>query len=278
MPSTQTDIDGITVFEDSCNLPDTAPAIVMVHGWPDTHRVWDGQVAALRDQFRCVRFTLPGFDTSKPPRPTSLADMLVLFERIAAHAGRGRPVTLLLHDWGCFFGYQFALSRPDRVAGVIGVDIGDVASVDFRRSLSTQAKLMAAGYQLWLALAWKLGGQLGDRMTRWMARALRCPAEPARIGAQMNYPYAMRWFGALGGFKAMRPLQTSAWPMLFIYGQRKPFMFHSPAWSAALAARPGCAVMGLRAGHWVMHNQPEAFNQALRDWLAGIAVAGSEQP
>ena len=36
-------------------------AIVMVHGWPDTHRLWDGQVAALKNRYLCVRFTLPGF-------------------------------------------------------------------------------------------------------------------------------------------------------------------------------------------------------------------------
>ena len=35
--------------------------IVMVHGFPDTYRLWDGTVAALKDSYRCARFTLPGF-------------------------------------------------------------------------------------------------------------------------------------------------------------------------------------------------------------------------
>ena len=38
----------------------------MVHGWPDTYRLWDGQVEALKDRYRCVRFTLPGFDAAQP--------------------------------------------------------------------------------------------------------------------------------------------------------------------------------------------------------------------
>ena len=51
-------IDGIDVRAEGQG-PRT---VVMVHGWPDTYRVWDAQVAALQGQYRCVRFTLPGFD------------------------------------------------------------------------------------------------------------------------------------------------------------------------------------------------------------------------
>ncbi len=37
-------------------------AVVMLHGWPDSFRLWDATVAALMPFYRCVRFTLPGFD------------------------------------------------------------------------------------------------------------------------------------------------------------------------------------------------------------------------
>ncbi|MEZ5700909.1 MAG: hypothetical protein R3E42_01400 [Burkholderiaceae bacterium] len=32
-------------------------------------------MAALKDRFRCVRFALPGYDLSQPPRPVSVDDM-----------------------------------------------------------------------------------------------------------------------------------------------------------------------------------------------------------
>jgi pimeloyl-ACP methyl ester carboxylesterase len=41
---------------------DGAESIVMIHGWPDTYRLWDATVEALKRRFRCIRFTLPGFD------------------------------------------------------------------------------------------------------------------------------------------------------------------------------------------------------------------------
>ena len=64
-------VDGIEVF-----IEGAGPPIVMVHGWPDTHRLWDGQVEALKDCFRCVRFTLPGFDVSKPRRAYSVDEVV----------------------------------------------------------------------------------------------------------------------------------------------------------------------------------------------------------
>ena len=47
---------------------ESAPTIVMVHGWPDTYRLWDGQVEFLKPRYRCIRFTLPGFDERQPRR------------------------------------------------------------------------------------------------------------------------------------------------------------------------------------------------------------------
>jgi pimeloyl-ACP methyl ester carboxylesterase len=56
-------------------------------------------------------------------------------------------------------------------------------------------------------------------------------------------------------------------PLLFVYGERKPFMFHSQAWLERVAAMPGSAVQGLPCGHWVMISRPEAFHTCVRDWL-----------
>src|SRR4051794_5943385 len=109
------------------------PAIVMIHGWPDTHRLWDAQVAALKERFCCVRFTLPGFDPSLPRRAYSLDEVVETISQVVVAACGGERITLLLHDWGCFFGYQFAMRHPQRVARVVGVDIGDAGS---RRNLA----------------------------------------------------------------------------------------------------------------------------------------------
>ncbi len=244
--------------------------IVMLHGWPDTYRLWDATVAALQDRWRCVRFTLPGFEpTVQPARGHSLDEVMGVMAAVVNAQSPTQPVTLLLHDWGCVYGYHFAQRHPERVRRVVGVDIGDAGSRAHVASLSVTAKLAAAAYQLWLAAAWRIGGAVGDRMTRFMARQLRAPVEPDRIGAHMNYPYDITWTGSHGGFKALRPFDPAC-PMLYVYGRRKLFQFHSSAWAAQLTAQPNCAVEGFDTGHWVMSEQPERFNAVVRAWLERI--------
>lgn len=257
-------IDGVDVRIDG---PADAPPIVLLHGWPDTLQLWDGTVAALSRHYRCIRFTLPGFDLTSPARATSVARMAQLIDTVLDTACPGRRVTLLLHDWGCAFGYEYAARRPERVARVVGVDVGDHQSAALSRALGPKGRRMVWQYQIWLALAYKVGGRLGDRMARWMAPRLRCPTPLAEIGAQMGYPYAMRWFGTAGGFGQLAPVGNLTCPLLFIYGERKYFMFHSPEWLAQLRARPGCAVQALPTGHWVMLNRQEAFNTCVQKWL-----------
>jgi len=259
-------IQGVDVYIEG-EGPDT---LLMIHGWPDTQRLWDSAVRGLAPFFRCVRFTLPGYDLAKPARATSLAQMTALIADIADAASPARPVHLLLHDWGCVFGYEFAAVRPERVTQIVSVDVGDYNSGAYRRSLSVKAKLLVFSYQFWLAVAWRVGGATGDGMTRWMARKARCPAAESSIGSQMNYPYAMIWFGLLGGFQSAAPV-AHACPILFIYGKRKPFMFHSDEWLARLDAHPGSAVRPFSTGHWVMAQQPDAFAQCVREWLTSAA-------
>jgi cis-3-alkyl-4-acyloxetan-2-one decarboxylase len=251
-------VQGIDVFLEGKG----EQVILMIHGWPDTYRLWDAQVALLKDKFRCARFSLPGFEVNQAPRSASLEEMIALFKAIADAVSPTQPLTLMLHDWGCMFGYQFAAQYPERVARMVGVDIGDSFSKAFLGALTGKAKLMIAAYQLWLALAYKLGS-VGTVMTRWMARTLRCKVDPSMIAAQQNYPYVLQW---TGGFKKAVNFFPHC-PFLYLYGRRKPFMFHSEKWLEKLAASPGSEVHGLATGHWVMGADPVGFNQKLLGWL-----------
>jgi cis-3-alkyl-4-acyloxetan-2-one decarboxylase len=236
--------------------------ILMIHGWPDSYRLWDAQVAHLKGRYRCARFSLPGYEVDQPPRPVTLDQMIALFLAITDAISPGAPVILMLHDWGCVFGYQFVARHPERVSRLIGVDIGDSFSKAFAGSLGAKQKLMIAAYQLWLALASKLGA-VGTRMTRWMAKALGCKTQSEFIAAQQNYPYVLQWTG--GFSRAVNYFPQC--PTLYLYGKRKPFMFHSNKWLDKLSAQPGSEVHGFATGHWVMIGAPDAFNETVAKWL-----------
>lgn len=236
--------------------------VVMIHGWPDTAALWAPQVAALRGRVRCVRFTLPGFDRRHERRIYDLDEMLSILQQIVDNACPDRAVTLLLHDWGCFFGYRFAQAYPERVEAILALDVGDAGSKAHLASLGLAGKLGIASYQLALALAWTLPAAQGDALSRRIARWAKAPSDMRRVGSHMNYPYVVQWAGGYGS----RPFEPHC-PMLFAYGKRKPFMFHSTAWLAALQARPGNEVLEFDAGHWVSHEAAAEFNAALLSWL-----------
>jgi pimeloyl-ACP methyl ester carboxylesterase len=268
------EVQGLTV-----TIEGQGPTVVFLHGWPDTPAVWDGTVAALRDGYRCVRLHLPGYDLARSPRPVSVDQMCALIAAVVDAVSPDEAVSLVLHDWGCFFGYEYAARHPQRVARVVGTDIGDTNSGAYLKALTTKEKLLIAGYQLWLAVAWKLGSVLpglADRLTRFMARRVGCRTEASRIGWQMNYPYAMQWFGAFGGLRGVARVDKVFGPQiptLFCFGKRKPFMFHSARWLAALATTPGCRVQGFDAGHWLMLQKPAEYHAAVRGWLDASTAA-----
>jgi pimeloyl-ACP methyl ester carboxylesterase len=62
--------------------------------------------------------------------------------------------------------------------------------------------------------------------------------------------------------------------MLFVYGLRKPFSFHSSGWIGEIAARPASRVQAFDCGHWVMVAKAEEFNRAVLDWLRQTDAAG----
>ena len=261
--STAADVADIEIHVDGSG-PET---ILMIHGWPDTYRLWDAQVQALKDQYRCVRFTLPGFDTAQARRTYSLDELTDFFQQTVDKVSPEQPVILLLHDWGCNFGYEFYTRHPHRVAKIIGVDIGD--KVSWAESRTAWETLMVLVYQLFLALAWVIGGRMGDGMTRWLARRLHCPSDLSFVSARMNYPYFMHWFGGRQSYRKHGRRFQPACPMLFIYGRQKPFQFYSPAWAQELLASKDNAVVELDTGHWVMSEQPERFQEVVHRWLAG---------
>lgn len=260
-------IDGVEVHVEG----EGAETIVMVHGWPDTYRLWEAQVAFLKSRYRCVRFTLPGFDIAGPRRAYSLEEICEFIRRVVERVSPGRKVTLLLHDWGCLFGYQFYMRHPELVSRLVGVDVGDTKGLQY--GIPRRQRYMILAYQWWLALAWRIGGRPGDRMALRMKRWLRSPSDERFIGSCMTYPYYLTWFGGEQGYPRQLRRFKPACPLLFLYGRRKPVMFHTQAWLDELRKGEKNRVIEFDTGHWVMLQQPERFNREVDGWLSATAGA-----
>jgi len=102
------------------------PTVVLVHGFPDSHVLWDGVVPLLAERFRVIRYDNRGVGLSSVPKPVSAYTMARFADDFAAVIGEmcpGRPVHVLAHDWGSVGMWEY-LKRPgasDRVASFTSV-------------------------------------------------------------------------------------------------------------------------------------------------------------
>ncbi len=85
------------------------PTIVLVHGYPDTHRVWDGVAEHLADEFQVVAYDVRGAGESGRPSTREGYDLRHLVADLGAvldAVSPDRPVHLVGHDWGSIQGWE----------------------------------------------------------------------------------------------------------------------------------------------------------------------------
>ncbi|MGB3484724.1 MAG: SDR family oxidoreductase [Mycobacterium sp.] len=111
--------DGVRIATYEEGNPD-GPTVVLAHGWPDSHVLWDGVVPKLADRFRIIRYDNRGVGASSAPVPVSLYTMERFaddLEAVITTCSPGRPVHVLGHDWGSVATWEY-LSRPGSAAKV----------------------------------------------------------------------------------------------------------------------------------------------------------------
>ncbi|RJO69988.1 SDR family oxidoreductase [Nocardia panacis] len=90
----------IAVFESG---DPTAETIVLVHGWPDTHHLWDRVVPLLTKRFHVVTYDTRGHGESTRTARTQdfrLEELAKDFYAVIDTVSPDRPVHVLAHDWG----------------------------------------------------------------------------------------------------------------------------------------------------------------------------------
>ena len=84
--------DGVRIAVYEEGNPD-GPTVVMAHGWPDSHVLWDGVVPLLADRFRVIRYDNRGVGQSSVPKPVSAYTMARFADDFAAVIDASRPAS-----------------------------------------------------------------------------------------------------------------------------------------------------------------------------------------
>lgn len=94
------------------------PGILFLHGFPDSHQVWDHQLRDLSADHHVIAFDLRGCGESGAPDRSSafrigqvLPDILAVINATRGPAGQ---VHLVGHDWGSVLGWSFVADPMSR--------------------------------------------------------------------------------------------------------------------------------------------------------------------
>lgn len=178
---------GASLFVREAGDP-THPTVVLVHGYPDTHAVWDELLDLLSDRFHTAAYDVRGMghSTSSGTRGEfRLGELALDLAAVADAVGQGQPVHLVGHDWGAFQCWE-ALGAPHvglraaSLTAVAGPRVQAAADWALRRLRPSPAAL---------------GELLGQMRRSWYMAALQLPGLPERairIGMERSWPAAMR--------------------------------------------------------------------------------------
>ncbi len=104
--------------------PHEAEPIILLHGFPESHRTWRSVAPAFAEDYRVIAPDQRGFGGSDKPVGVdhyrveeTVADIFAL-----ADAYRIDRFTLVGHDWGGAIAWAAALARPDRLSRLVIVN------------------------------------------------------------------------------------------------------------------------------------------------------------
>jgi len=247
--------DGVQVHYE---VSGDGPAILLTHGYGSAAQAWDAQVAALSDQYRVITWDMRGHGaTDSPDDPgayseeATVADMVAILDACGVEQAAIGGLSL-----GGFMSLAFHLAHPERVSSLLLFDTGPGYRNDEAR-------------EQWNARARRTGERMDER-----------GMDGIREGNEVRHAWHVHGPAGLGhaarGMLAQRDgrvidsLPAIAVPTLILVGENDEAYLNGTSYMEAKI--PGAKRIVLQdAGHSSNIDQPEAFNVAVREFLAGIA-------
>jgi pimeloyl-ACP methyl ester carboxylesterase len=264
------ELDGIEIAYRTVG-DDHAPAVVLLHGWASSQRMWDSAQRHLGDRYRCVALDLPGHGSSGKPGWTwytipHFADVVAAFLRAI---GLDRPA-LIGHSMGGTIALELASRPTPDLASLVAVNPVVTGRV-YSRSIALR--------QGWIEPAVRFSRRVWPAASRLLTR----PPEAFRRRAADYVLRNSEDFGMTSADSALGSMNAVlTWDLrlrlplirtrtLVVVGTSDRIV--SPA-EGELAARevPGATLLRMATGHHPNDESPQSFYPEIESFLAGGAA------
>jgi pimeloyl-ACP methyl ester carboxylesterase len=251
------------------------PAVMLLHGFPDTSRLWRRQIEALtRAGYRTIAPDLRGRGgTERPQEVGSYAVPMLLRDVTGIMDALGVPRAHLVgHDWGAGLAWLLAASEPRRAGRLVALSVG-FPGASGRPGLEDLQKG-------WYRLLFQFAGVAEDllRQDDWylarvlldsnpdLEECLRDLSEPGALTAALNWYRAnMRVERLLQTFPGLPAVEAAT---LGVWSTGDVYLTERAMTASAAHVAGGWRYQRMEdAGHWIPLDQPERLNSLLLDFL-----------
>ena len=274
MKSELIDVKGIKL-----NVVDvgSGPAVLLIHGFPDTSQVWRYQIPALvKAGFRVIAPDVRGFGNSDKPQEKEAYDLTVLVgDMINLMAQLGiEKAHVVGHDMGSAIAWVMASFFPQRVNRLVSLSVGHPMANRERKSIEQREK---AWYMLLFQFKGTAETLLQQDDWKLFREILRNHSEFANWTKDLSRPgaltAALNWYRAnLSPEKELAqpvPIPVTSVPSLGIWSSGDPYLTEKPMLATEAYVTGGWRYERIEgAGHWVQLDAADQVNGLLIDFFS----------
>jgi pimeloyl-ACP methyl ester carboxylesterase len=266
--------------------PEGGTPVILLHGFPEFHYGWRGQIPALAEAgFRVIAPDQRGYNLSDKPKGVSAynvdtlaKDVVGLFDHFGIQKAR-----LVGHDWGAVVAWTVALNHPERLEKLT---ILNVPHPDVMRRFILEDKQQRKNswyvffFQIPFFVEWMLSKENFRNMARMLVGSGRKStftrsdieaykkswSQPGALTAMLNW-YRSIFRGSLKYVFKKIPTRRVSVPTRILWGMNDVALSHEMAKPSAELCDDGELIFFEKATHWVQHDEADAVNKNLIEFL-----------
>ena len=248
----------------------SGPAVLLLHGFPDSSHLWRHQVPALTGAgLRVVAPDLRGFGASGRPERVedyrigrSVADLVAVLDELGVE-----QAGVVGHDWGAAVAWALATAHPERVERLVVLSVGHPAA---------QVRTIESREKAWYTLLFQFEGLAEELVSRddWklLREWLRGGGDIERYVADLSRPGALTaglsWYRAnLHPSIQLRPRREYpkvTAPTMGVWSSGDHYLTEEPmVRSGEHVAGPWRYERIEGASHWMQLDAPERVSELL---------------
>ena len=271
------------------------PPIIVLHGFPESHRTWRHQMAELAHDHYVIAPDQRGFArSSKPPEVSDYTPDKMVADLFAVADALGLTrFTLAAHDWGGAIGWAAALKHPERIKRLIICNAPH--PLIFQRTLIDDLSQRKASQYI-LAFRDTIEARIKENGLEWFfEHSFMRHLQASNVSAEDRAAYLDEWsqpgaiHSMLNWYRATpmhvpgmdevpprpafldSPFPVLNMPVLIIWGINDPALL-SCQLEGLDTLVSDLTIVRIDCGHFTPWEAPEAVNVAMRNFLEARPV------